>query len=110
MTWVAATATGAGRCGSAGPLRGQGPGPADRGTVEPDHATAASHGPRTPIAAVGCARHRATGVRCARSRRRGWVPDGEEAEEPYDERDGVRLSRTRVVKAFRGEIEGESTA
>jgi Protein of unknown function (DUF3224) len=31
-------------------------------------------------------------------------------EEPYDERDGVRLSRTRVVKAFRGEIEGESTA
>jgi hypothetical protein len=37
------------------------------------------------------------------------VPDGEEAEEPDDERDGVRLSRTRVVKAFRGEIEGEST-
>ena len=37
-------------------------------------------------------------------------PDGEEAEEPYDERDGVRLSRTRVVKTFRGEIEGESTA
>jgi Protein of unknown function (DUF3224) len=31
-------------------------------------------------------------------------------EQPYDERDGVRLSRTRVVKAFRGEIEGESTA
>ncbi|MFL5792882.1 MAG: DUF3224 domain-containing protein [Actinomycetota bacterium] len=31
-------------------------------------------------------------------------------EEPYDERDGVRLSHTRVVKAFRGEIEGESTA
>jgi hypothetical protein len=31
-------------------------------------------------------------------------------EQPWDERDGVRLSRTRVVKAFRGEIEGESTA
>jgi hypothetical protein len=31
-------------------------------------------------------------------------------EQPYDERDGVRLSRTRVVKAFRGEIEGESMA
>jgi hypothetical protein len=36
------------------------------------------------------------------------VPDGEEAEEPDDERDGVRLSRTRVVKAFRGEIEGRA--
>ena len=31
-------------------------------------------------------------------------------EQPWDERDGIRLSRTRVVKAFRGEIEGESTA
>ena len=31
-------------------------------------------------------------------------------EQPYDERDGVKLSRTRVVKSFRGEIEGESTA
>jgi hypothetical protein len=31
-------------------------------------------------------------------------------EQPYDERDGIKLSRTRVVKAFRGEIEGESTA
>jgi hypothetical protein len=31
-------------------------------------------------------------------------------EQPYDERDGVKLSRTRVVKAFRGDIEGESTA
>jgi hypothetical protein len=31
-------------------------------------------------------------------------------EQPYEERDGVKLSRTRVVKAFRGEIEGESTA
>jgi hypothetical protein len=31
-------------------------------------------------------------------------------EQPYDEQDGVRLSRTRVGKAFRGEIEGESTA
>ena len=38
----------------------------------------------------------------------GRVPDGEEAEEPDDERDGVRLSRTRVVKAFRGEIEGRA--
>jgi hypothetical protein len=31
-------------------------------------------------------------------------------EQPYDERDGVKLSRTRVVKVFRGDIEGESTA
>ena len=31
-------------------------------------------------------------------------------EQPYDDQDGIRLSRTRVVKAFRGEIEGESTA
>ena len=31
-------------------------------------------------------------------------------EQPYDEGDGVRLSRTRVVKVFRGDIEGESTA
>jgi uncharacterized protein DUF3224 len=31
-------------------------------------------------------------------------------EQPYSEEDGIRLSRTRVVKAFRGEIEGESTA
>ena len=31
-------------------------------------------------------------------------------EEPYHEQDGVKLSRTRVAKAFRGEIEGESTA
>jgi hypothetical protein len=31
-------------------------------------------------------------------------------EEPYHEEDGIKLSRTRVVKAFRGEIEGESTA
>lgn len=28
----------------------------------------------------------------------------------YDDREGVRLCRTRVVKAFSGEIEGESTA
>ena len=31
-------------------------------------------------------------------------------EEPYDERDGVRLTRTRVTKTFRGEVEGTSTA
>src|SRR4029453_8651673 len=31
-------------------------------------------------------------------------------EQPYDEGDGLRLSRARVVKVFRGEIEGESTA
>ena len=31
-------------------------------------------------------------------------------EQPYDDQDGIRLSRARVVKAFRGEIEGESTA
>jgi hypothetical protein len=30
--------------------------------------------------------------------------------EPYDERDGVQLSRTRVDKTFHGEIEGHSTA
>lgn len=31
-------------------------------------------------------------------------------EEPYDEREGVKLTRTRVTKTFRGDIEGESTA
>jgi hypothetical protein len=31
-------------------------------------------------------------------------------EQPYDEQDGIRLSRTRVVKSFRGDIEGGSTA
>jgi hypothetical protein len=31
-------------------------------------------------------------------------------EEPYDEQDGVKLTRTRVTKTFRGEIEGQSTA
>ena len=31
-------------------------------------------------------------------------------EQPYDERDGVKLSRTRVTKTFHGEIEGQSTA
>jgi Protein of unknown function (DUF3224) len=31
-------------------------------------------------------------------------------EQPYDEREGVKLSRTRVGKAFRGDIEGESEA
>jgi Protein of unknown function (DUF3224) len=31
-------------------------------------------------------------------------------EQTYDEQDGIKLSRTRVVKTFRGEIEGESTA
>jgi hypothetical protein len=31
-------------------------------------------------------------------------------EQPYHEEDGIKLSRTRVVKRFRGEIEGESTA
>jgi Protein of unknown function (DUF3224) len=31
-------------------------------------------------------------------------------EQAYDEQDGIKLSRTRVVKTFRGEIEGESTA
>lgn len=29
---------------------------------------------------------------------------------PYDEQDGVSLSRTRVTKTFHGEIEGQSTA
>jgi len=33
-----------------------------------------------------------------------WEPD------TYDERDGVALTRTRVGKTFRGEIEGTSTA
>lgn len=31
-------------------------------------------------------------------------------EKPYDEREGAKLSRTRVTKTFRGEVEGESTA
>lgn len=31
-------------------------------------------------------------------------------EEPYDEQDGIRLSRTRVTKTFHGQIEGHSTA
>ena len=30
-------------------------------------------------------------------------------EKPYDEREGVRLTSTRVTKAFRGDVEGEST-
>ncbi len=31
-------------------------------------------------------------------------------EEPYDERDGVKLARTRVTKTLQGQIEGQSTA
>ena len=31
-------------------------------------------------------------------------------EEPYDEREGARLTRTRLTKTFHGEVEGESTA
>ncbi|MEJ7632490.1 MAG: DUF3224 domain-containing protein [Rubrobacteraceae bacterium] len=31
-------------------------------------------------------------------------------EETYDERDGVKLSRTRLTKTFHGDIEGESVA
>lgn len=31
-------------------------------------------------------------------------------EEPYDEREGAKLSRTRVTKVFRGDVEGESVA
>jgi len=31
-------------------------------------------------------------------------------DEPFDERDGVKLSRVRVTKTFSGEIEGKSTA
>ena len=31
-------------------------------------------------------------------------------EQAYDKQDGIKLSRTRVVKTFRGEIQGESTA
>lgn len=31
-------------------------------------------------------------------------------QQPYDERDGVSLSRTRVTKTFRGDFEGTSTA
>lgn len=30
--------------------------------------------------------------------------------QPYNERDGISLSRTRVTKTFRGDFEGESTA
>jgi uncharacterized protein DUF3224 len=35
---------------------------------------------------------------------RGWD------EEPYDEREGAKLARTRVTKVFRGDVEGESVA
>lgn len=31
-------------------------------------------------------------------------------EKPYDEREGAKLTRTRVSKTFRGDVEGESTA
>src|SRR5829696_1299897 len=31
-------------------------------------------------------------------------------EEPYDEREGARLTRTRLTKTFHGDVEGESTA
>ena len=31
-------------------------------------------------------------------------------EEPYEEREGAKLTRTRLRKTFRGDIEGESTA
>jgi hypothetical protein len=31
-------------------------------------------------------------------------------EKPYDEREGARLTRTRVTKTFNGDVEGESTA
>ena len=31
-------------------------------------------------------------------------------EELYDEREGAKLSRTRVTKVFRGDVEGESVA
>ncbi len=31
-------------------------------------------------------------------------------EEPYDEREGARLTRTRLTKTFSGDVEGESTA
>jgi hypothetical protein len=31
-------------------------------------------------------------------------------EEPYDEREGAKLTRTRLTKTFRGDVEGESTA
>ena len=31
-------------------------------------------------------------------------------EKPYDEEEGTRLTRTRVTKTFRGDVEGESVA
>ena len=31
-------------------------------------------------------------------------------EDPYDEREGVKLTRTRLTKTFHGDIEGESAA
>jgi hypothetical protein len=31
-------------------------------------------------------------------------------QQPYDDRDGVQMARTRVAKTFHGEIEGTSTA
>jgi hypothetical protein len=31
-------------------------------------------------------------------------------EQPYDEQEGVKLTRTRVIKTFHGDLEGKSTA
>ena len=31
-------------------------------------------------------------------------------EEPYDEREGTKLTRARITKTFHGDVEGESTA
>ncbi len=30
-------------------------------------------------------------------------------EKPYDEQEGARLTRTRVTKTYRGDVEGKST-
>ena len=40
----------------------------------------------------------------------GTFEIGDWDEDPYDERGGVKLSRTRVTKVFRGDVEGESVA
>jgi hypothetical protein len=40
----------------------------------------------------------------------GTFEIGDWDEEPYDERGGVKLARTRVTKVFRGDVEGESVA
>ena len=44
------------------------------------------------------------------ARATGTLEIGTWDEQPYDEREGARLTRTRLTKTFRGDVEGESTA